>query len=159
MEKDANPIKEVFDELFTLLETLETQNSAVLKFLKDQGIATEQKLAAYLEQAGNASSVKWRAARVRMEYLLSPSPGDAKTKEKEKEKEKGQPKQAAIDQIDATKLEGSENGKKLPADQGSSDNKQTAKNSEAGREKSSDSKNAANQRDQQTTGSQNQKGN
>lgn len=72
MEEKPNPLKEVFDELFTLLENLEAQNLAVLQFLKDQKVGTEKKLAPYLERAGNASSVKWRAARVRMEYLLSP---------------------------------------------------------------------------------------
>jgi hypothetical protein len=83
MEK-PNPLKELFDELFTLLENLETQNSAVLQFLKDQKVGTDKKLAPYLERAGNASSVKWRAARVRMEYLLSPIEKGAKDQEKEK---------------------------------------------------------------------------
>jgi hypothetical protein len=86
MEEKPNPLKELFDELFTLLENLETQNSAVLQFLKDQKVGTDKKLAPYLERAGNASSVKWRAARVRMEYLLSP----IEKKEKEQEKEKAQ---------------------------------------------------------------------
>ena len=86
MEEKPNPLKEVFDELFTLLENLEAQNLAVLQFLKDQKVGTEKKLAPYLERAGNASSVKWRAARVRMEYLLSP----IEKKEKEQEKAKAQ---------------------------------------------------------------------
>jgi hypothetical protein len=71
---DAEPIKEVLDDLFTLLEALETQNIAVLQFLKDQGIAPGDKLAPYLDRAGNASSVKWRAARARMNHLLAPAP-------------------------------------------------------------------------------------
>ncbi len=47
METDGNPIKEVLDDLFGLLESLETQNIAVLQFLKDQEIAPEDKLAPY----------------------------------------------------------------------------------------------------------------
>lgn len=77
MEIDANPIREVLDDLFTLLEALETQNIAVLQFLKDQGIAPDDQLAPYLNRAGNASSVKWRAARARMNHLLAPAPKKA----------------------------------------------------------------------------------
>jgi hypothetical protein len=77
MEK-VEPLKEIFDEMFALLESLETQNIAVLQFLKDEGIARDEKLAPYLERAGNASSVKWRAARARMEHLLTPIPQAAK---------------------------------------------------------------------------------
>ena len=88
METDANPLKEVLDELFTLLETLETHSAAVLQFLKDQGITTDEKLAPYLERAGNASNVKWRAARLRMEYLLSPIQKETKDKYKDAEKPK-----------------------------------------------------------------------
>jgi hypothetical protein len=72
MEPNVEPIKEILDELFSLLETFETQSIAITQFLKDQGIATDEKLAPYLDRAGNASSVKWRAARARMQYLLSP---------------------------------------------------------------------------------------
>ncbi len=95
METNAEPIKEVLDDLFALLETLETQNIAVVQFLKDQGIATDETFAPYLERAGAASSVKWRAARARMTFLLAPAPKkstepenetkDKKTKDKEAE--------------------------------------------------------------------------
>lgn len=104
MEPNANPIKEVLDELFTLLEALETQSSAVMKFLKDRKITTDKKFAPYLEQAGNASSVKWRAARVRMEYLLSPvQPVEKETKDKEKEPEKQQTWEAKKGNMDTDK--------------------------------------------------------
>jgi hypothetical protein len=83
MEPQADPVKEVLGELFTLLEAQETQSAAVLQFLKDQGIATQEKLAPYLEQAGNGSSVKWRAARKRMEYLLTPVQKEATTSQDE----------------------------------------------------------------------------
>jgi hypothetical protein len=88
MESNPDPIKEILDELFLLLETFETQSLALTQFLKDQGIATDEKLAPYLDRAGNASSVKWRAARARMQYLLSPVPKQASGTEKDKNKDK-----------------------------------------------------------------------
>src|ERR1700730_13704611 len=91
METNPEPIKEILDELFSLLETLETQSLALTQFLKDQGIATDAKLAPYLDRAGNASSVKWRAARARMQYLLSPVPKQTKEEEKDKNKEPEKP--------------------------------------------------------------------
>ena len=87
----ASPIKEVLNELFSLLEDLETRNEAIQEFLKAEGIVTDEKLKPYFDQAGNAASVRWRAARVRMEHLFSPVPaavGDrepAKPAPKEKE--------------------------------------------------------------------------
>jgi hypothetical protein len=98
-DKTDNPIKEVLDGLFTLLETLETQNAAVLEFLKDQGIATDEKLAPYLERAGSASSVKWRAARARTAYLLAPAPKKA-TDDHEQPAEK-QPQRPAAEPREA----------------------------------------------------------
>jgi hypothetical protein len=88
MENNPEPIKEILDELFSLLESLETQTLALTQFLKDQGIATDKKLAPFLDQAGNASSVKWRAARARMQYLLSPVAKKADDTEKDKNKDK-----------------------------------------------------------------------
>ena len=61
----------ILDELFSSLENLETQTAAVLQFLKDKGGATDELLAPYLEQAGKATSIKRRAVRVRIDYLLS----------------------------------------------------------------------------------------
>jgi hypothetical protein len=90
MENNPGPIKEILDELFSLLESLETQNLALTQFLKDEGIATDETLAPYLDRAGNASSVKWRAARARMQYLLSPIPKQATEKEKDKNKDEHQ---------------------------------------------------------------------
>jgi hypothetical protein len=79
---DTASIKEVFNELFDHLERLETQSAAILQFLKEKKRVTDKQLAPYLEQAGNASNVKWRAARVRIERLLSAEDEEEKAEAK-----------------------------------------------------------------------------
>jgi hypothetical protein len=76
-EKEANPIAEIFDEVFTLMEDLETRSVAVLEYMKEQGGVSDEKLAPYLDRAAAASDVRWRAARARMEHLLAPKPKSA----------------------------------------------------------------------------------
>src|SRR6266478_6958761 len=68
---NINFVQEIFHDLFSSMEALETQSAAVLQFLKDKGIATDEELASHLEQAENASSVRWRGVRVRADYLFS----------------------------------------------------------------------------------------
>src|ERR1700674_5564714 len=104
METNPEPIKEILDELFSLLESLETQSLALTQFLKDEGIATNEKLAPYLDRAGNASSVKWRAARARMQYLLSPIQKGANDQEKNKNKaENKEPAKSSTEKPQAEK--------------------------------------------------------
>jgi len=69
-----NLIKEILGDLLPYFETLEAQSSAILQLLRDKHIANDEELDRYMEKAGEASSVKWRAARVRMEHLLEVSP-------------------------------------------------------------------------------------
>jgi hypothetical protein len=63
--------QELLNELGSSLETLETQQAALLQCLKDNGILTDDQFAPYIAQAGKASSVRWRAARIRLESLFS----------------------------------------------------------------------------------------
>jgi len=84
---DRAAVEQLLDEMLSSLEDLETKAGATLQFLKDKGHATEEDLAPYLEQAGNASNVRWRAARLRMMSLLSSA-----LKAAEEPKEKTKPK-------------------------------------------------------------------
>jgi hypothetical protein len=133
METNPEPIKEILDELFSLLESLETQSLALTQFLKDKGIATDKKLAPYLNRAGNASSVRWRAARARMQYLLSPVKKETNEKEKSKEPEASSADKPSADKpstekpsTDEPPAENPPNGKNKPKN--SDGAKDTARN-------------------------------
>ena len=62
--------QELLNELGSSLENLETQQVALLQFLKDNGIVTDDQFAPYLTQAGKTSNVRWRVARIRLERLF-----------------------------------------------------------------------------------------
>lgn len=101
---DENVVREMFHELFTSLEALETQSSAITQFLKDKGITNDEELAPYLERAGNASNVRWLAARVRTDHLLSSAMKGAEQeakKEPPKAAENSQEANAAHDRSEA----------------------------------------------------------
>jgi hypothetical protein len=130
-EKEANPIEEIFDEVFTLLQDLETRSVAVLEYLQEQGGVTDEKLAPYLDRAAAASDVRLRAARARMEYLLAPKPksstdvgkdekadGSSQAKGKEAAKPQGKKEQVA-----ESKDLGKELASTQPGEQESSDSK------------------------------------
>ncbi len=68
---DEEIVHQILDELLSALEPLDTHSAALLQFLKAKGIATDEDLAPFLEQAGNASNVRWLAARVRINSLIS----------------------------------------------------------------------------------------
>jgi hypothetical protein len=88
MDENTNILEEIFHDLFSSMEALETQNTAILQFLKEKGIATDEELASHLEQAGNASSVRWRGVRVRADYLFASA---IKAAEQASEKEPPKP--------------------------------------------------------------------
>src|ERR1700744_1369584 len=99
-EKEANPIAEIFDEVFTLMEDLETRSVAVLEYMKEQGGVSDEKLAPYLDRAAAASDVRWRAARARMEHLLAPKPKsstDVAKDDKSKSASQSQPQEKGKD--------------------------------------------------------------
>ena len=74
---DETVLQEILDELFSALETLETQNGAMLQFLKNQGVVKDEDFATFLRDAGKASNVRWRATRARVNRLLSPKANEA----------------------------------------------------------------------------------
>jgi hypothetical protein len=97
---DEKLAHEILDDLIGYLEPLDTQNSAILQLLKAKGIATDEELAPYLEQAGNASNVRWRGARVRIEHLLLGA-----MKAAEKDSKKDGPKESPKEQAKALEQE------------------------------------------------------
>src|ERR1700694_5672836 len=99
-ENNNNIVQEILHDLFSSLEALETQNTAILQFLKDKGIATDEELASHLEQAGNASSVRWRGVRVRADYLFASA---IKAAEQAAERESPKPAENKQEAKSATK--------------------------------------------------------
>ena len=85
---DPSVAEQILDELLPSFEALEAQSEAILRFLKDKGIANDEQLAPYLEQARGASAVRWRAARLRMNRVLALA---LKTAEKSAEEKASEP--------------------------------------------------------------------
>jgi hypothetical protein len=115
---DEKIVDQILDELFSSLEDLETRSAAILLFLKDQGIATDKKLAPYLEQAGNTSNVRWRAARVRVGGLLASA---MKVPEPAAEREEDKVAKNAKKDSDASANAVSEEESVKPPDKGSNE--------------------------------------
>ena len=68
---DEALVKQLLDQLFPTLEALDAQSAGLLAFSKDEGLATDERLAACLDQASKASNLRWRATQVRIEHQLS----------------------------------------------------------------------------------------
>jgi hypothetical protein len=68
---DPEAFKPILEELFSSLEPLDAQNSAMLALLKAKGLATQEEFAPFLQEASNAASVRWLAVRVRTAALIA----------------------------------------------------------------------------------------
>lgn len=111
---DEQILQQIFDELLSSLEPLDTQTAALLQFLKAKGTVTDEDLAPYVEQAGNASNVRWLAARVRIHSLISsalksaeqPKPLPAETQSSQpREKEKATEPSTETSKAETSKAE------------------------------------------------------
>jgi len=100
MDEKTNIVQEILHDVFSSMEALETQNTAILQFLKDKGIVTDEELASHLEQAEMASSVRWRGVRVRADYLFASA---IKAAEQTAEKESPKPAENKHEAKSATK--------------------------------------------------------
>jgi hypothetical protein len=117
-ENDKNPIAEIFDEMFTLLEAMETRSVAMLNYLQGQQGVTDENLAPYMDRASAASEVRWRAARARMEHLLAPKPKSSTDAAKDTKGKDEKPKSASPAPAQAkeqSKPESKDLGKELAA--------------------------------------------
>jgi hypothetical protein len=105
--------QELLNELGSSLQDMETQHAALLQFLKDNGMLTDDQFAPYLAQAAKASAVRWRAARVRLESVLSAE------RQKEEKREEDEKRQAAAGGGPASKNTGEESKTKNDDDSAS----------------------------------------
>ena len=65
------PAEQVFEEMLPYLETLDAQIGGIIQLLKDKGLTTNAEFAQYARRGDDASNVRERGMRVRMEYLFS----------------------------------------------------------------------------------------
>ena len=138
---DPKITDEILNDLIPSLEALETKSTAVLEFLKKEGIASDEKLAPYLEQAGSASNVRWLAVRVRMERLLA---SVEKQSEDKKSEDKEEDKQQAIAETESTE----------PAKTTLAETQSAEKSQPTGQEKSAENGDRAKQRIRNESGIQ-----
>jgi hypothetical protein len=112
---DEQQAEQLVDELFPFFEAMETRIAAVLQFLKAKGLATDEDLAPYLEQAGDASNVIWRAARIRTMSLLSSAIASQKAVEKADSQSPESETAEGAKQKEAEKQEDTKDQKSVPS--------------------------------------------
>jgi hypothetical protein len=108
---DPKIAQEILDDLIPSLEELEAKSTAVLEFLKHEGIASDEKLAPYLEQAAGASNVRWLGVRVRIERLLTAAEKDSAKKRTAEEEKKSPPAQTKAAERSESQAEADDNSK------------------------------------------------
>ena len=72
---DEESLQQLFAELIESIEPLEAKHAALLQLLKSKGVVTDEELAPFLGQAGNASDIRWRAVKLRTHALVSSALG------------------------------------------------------------------------------------
>ena len=117
--------QEMLDELIPSLKALDTQSAAVLEFLKHEGIASDEKLAPYLQQAASASNVRWLGVRVRIERLLSFTQNDSAEKQSDNEENKLETTHAEAAETSQSDSEAEDNSKSIDQE---NPNEKTTKN-------------------------------
>jgi hypothetical protein len=105
--------QELLNELGSSLENLQTQQAALLQFVKDDGIVTDDQLAPYLEQAAKVSEVRWRAARIRLGPLIS--------KERQREEQLAEKEQHKADDAPKAPIQNQEKPDQGKQDRGAQD--------------------------------------
>ena len=108
---DPTITEEILDDLIPSLESLEAKSTAVLEFLKREGIASDEKLAPYLEQAANASNVRWLGVRVRIERLLSAAAKDSTDRRTDKGEKKPEVEKSSEGEASQSQPEAADNSK------------------------------------------------
>ena len=108
---DSAIIDEILEELSSALQRVEAQSTAILELIKEKGVAKEDELAPYLQRANEASSVRWRATRVRIGHLLS---GMEKREQQAKDKEKERKEMTLQSASEETKTAKQEDAERSP---------------------------------------------
>src|SRR5215470_11560294 len=106
---DSGIANEILEELSSVMQRVEAQSAAILEFVKEKGIATADELAPYLDRANAASSVRWRATRVRLKRLLAGlEKREQQSKDESKEKRQQNDADNTTEPMKATKPENTE---------------------------------------------------
>jgi hypothetical protein len=103
-DMDSGITDEILEVLSSTLQRAEAQSAAILEFVKEKGIAKEDELATYLERANAASSVRWRATRVRLAHLLA----GLEKRDQQAEEERKRKQESVVENASAAKQQSEE---------------------------------------------------